>query len=136
MSHKLALAPLAGLAITVVVAFALPGHAYRKGHGHSGGGHGAHHSAHHAGSSGSWRQSSGSASRDAGNTPAGRPSGVGQLGRPTSPVPTTVYQVPQVREAISQSRPTGQELPRWQRSAAEIRPAARPAVLDPLRAPG
>src|SRR5262249_52646831 len=87
MSHKLAFAHLGRIAITLAVAFALPGHAHGKGHGHSGG-HGAHHRAHHGGIVGLWRQSSGSASAGAGNTPAG---GVAQHGgHPTSPLPTTV----------------------------------------------
>src|SRR5262249_41612383 len=94
VSRKLALAPLAGLAITVVVAFALPGHAHGKGHGHGGGGHGAHHSAHRGGSSGLWRQSPGSASPGTGNTATGRPGGVGRPGHPTSSPPTMVLPSP------------------------------------------
>jgi hypothetical protein len=94
MRQKPTCALLAGLAVALLAVSALAGHAYGKGHGHSGKGHGAHHSAHHAGRSGLWRQSSGSASPDAGNAPAGRPGGVGQSGHPTSLVPTTVLPRP------------------------------------------
>jgi hypothetical protein len=94
MRQKLTCALLAGLAVALLTVSALAGHAYGKGHGHSGKGHDAQHSAHHAGSSGLWRQSSRSASPDAGNAPAGRSGGVGQPGHPTSPVPTTVLPSP------------------------------------------
>jgi len=94
MRQKPTCALLAGLAVALLAVSALAGHAYGKGHAHGGKGHGAHHSAHHAGRSGLWRQSSGSASPDAGNAPAGRPGGVGQPGHPLSPVPTTVLPRP------------------------------------------
>src|SRR5215469_12253853 len=46
------------------------------------------------------------------------------------------YQVPQVPEALSQSSPTGRELPRWQRSAAEIEPVPPgPASLAAVSRP-
>src|SRR5262250_3453436 len=83
---------LTGLSVALLAMCALPGLAHGKGHGHSGG-HGAHHSAHDAGS-GLWRQSSGSASPGAGNTPAGHPSEVGQPRQPTSQVPITVLPIP------------------------------------------
>jgi hypothetical protein len=52
MRQKPTCALLAGLAVALLAVSALAGHAYGKGHGHSGKGHGAHHSAHHAGRSG------------------------------------------------------------------------------------
>ena len=93
MCQKLTLALLTGLSIALLAGFALPAVAHGKGHGHSGG-HGVHHRAHHGGSSGLWRQSSGSASPGAGNTPTDRPGGVGQPGHLASPAPTLVLPSP------------------------------------------